>query len=426
MRSRWWRAPLVLLFAAGGRGHGGGGSGVRRSVPGVEVRVVGLQPHTSAQGDAGYRCSAECAAGEVARQLLSAGAAARARRPAPHTVLGLGGLYECPCVPLSARAQFEEAVVEDAVRHWRTSGASGAGLTYLSMGAGGLFPDLMVLTGLLARGVRVSTVVLIDTIFEELIATAEHRAAAARQHVPKVDEDATTGLVRLTVPWRESPSVQGPSREVCGAARCRQCQDAGSLVPLPPAHGLGVIDLVANFCGWLSIAAAMHAEEKALDSRQEPRVIVLGHLDRLGGGTAPPVANASGTPAAMPRLPRADIAVFADLHADNEVERAEKRVRDWLLAPAAVAYHMPSGPALAAGRLPTALSSSAAADEGVSGGGLDAARGAARILEARSWVVKDASRSSESVPVCPGLRPESMDPSEADKSGSKTGRSDAF
>jgi hypothetical protein len=320
--------PLLLLFLACGGQGGRGGGGV--SVPVVDVRVFGLQAHERAN-NAPFCCSEGCAAGEVARMLLGAGAAAEKRRPAPHTVAGLGGLYECPCVPLPARVQFEEAVVEDASRHWRASGSQ-RGLTYLSLGAGGLFSDLMVLAGLLARGVRVSTVVLIDTMYEELIAAFQSPSAPpapttfAASGGSMVEKDPATGLVRLTVPWRRSPATERPSRDPCEvreAARCRQCQDAASLVPMPPAHGLGVVDLVANFCGWLSLAAATHAEPEALDSRQAPQVLVLGHLGRLAcrtceGSAASPDADASGT-TSVTLLPRADVAVFADLHADAEV-----------------------------------------------------------------------------------------------------------
>jgi len=329
LASRWqWRRapPLLLLFSACGGQGGHGGGGGRVTV--VEVQVVGLQAHERAKP---FCCSEGCAAGKVARMLLGAGAVAEKRRPAPHTVAGLGGLYECPCVPLSARVQFEEAVVEDASRHWRASGSQ-RGLTYLSLGAGGLFSDLMVLAGLLARGVRVSTVVLIDTIYEELIAAFQSPCAPpapstfAASGGSIVEEDPATGLVRLTVSWRGSPATERQSRDPCevrGAARCRQCQDAASLVPMPPAHGLGVVDLVANFCGWLSLAAVTHAGPEALDSRQAPRVFVLGHLARLAcrpceGSSASPDADASGT-TSVTLLPRADVAVFADLHADAEV-----------------------------------------------------------------------------------------------------------
>ena len=143
MAGRWgglWlrrATPLLLLFSACG-----GQSGCGR-VPVVEVRVVGLQAHERAN-NAPFCCSDGCAAGKVVRMLMG-----EKQRPAPHTVAGLGGLYECPCVPLPARVQFEEAVVEDASRHWRASGSQ-RGLTYLSLGAGGLFSDLMVLAGLLA------------------------------------------------------------------------------------------------------------------------------------------------------------------------------------------------------------------------------------------------------------------------------------
>jgi hypothetical protein len=75
-------------------------------------------------------------------------------------------------------------------------------LSYLSLGAGGLFADLLVLgtqftcftgkkvqiltskallAGLLARGVPISTVVLVDTIYEELIVMAQRHA----QHTPR-------------------------------------------------------------------------------------------------------------------------------------------------------------------------------------------------------------------------------------------------
>jgi len=65
----------------------------------------------------------------------------------------------------------------------------------------------MVLAGLLARGVRVSTVVLIDTIHEELIAAFQSPSAPpapstfAASGGSIVEEDPATGRVRLDVPF---------------------------------------------------------------------------------------------------------------------------------------------------------------------------------------------------------------------------------
>ena len=77
-------------------------------------------------------------------------------------------------MPVQARARFELAVIRDVTRRWLSSpGISEEGLVYLSLGAGGLYSDLLILQGLLANGVPVSTVVLIDTIFEELLSISQ-------------------------------------------------------------------------------------------------------------------------------------------------------------------------------------------------------------------------------------------------------------
>ena len=279
-RGAWlWRAPpLLLLFSACGGQGGGGGGGL--SVPVVDVRVFGLQAHERAN-NAPFCCSDGCAAGGVARMLLGAGAAAEKRRPAPHTVAGLGGLYECPCVPLPARVQFEEAVVEDVSRHWRASGSQ-RGLTYLSLGAGGLFSDLMVLTGLLARGVRVSTVVLIDTIHEELIAAFQSPSAPpapstfAASGGSIVEEDPATGRVRLDVPFGAGRLPL--SGHLAIRVRCAGQRGACS------RRGKPRFDAASSRAGcggpgcqllWLALACgATNAGPEALDSRQAPRVLV--------------------------------------------------------------------------------------------------------------------------------------------------------
>jgi len=65
---------------------------------------------------------------------------------------------------------------------------------------------------------------------------------------------------------RESRSV-GSARRLLGRQCCwlywcksanTDAEGAASLSPLRPAHELGVIDLLANFCGWLELLADMH------------------------------------------------------------------------------------------------------------------------------------------------------------------------
>ena len=65
---------------------------------------------------------------------------------------------------------------------------------------------------------------------------------------------------------RESRSV-GSARQLLGSQFCwlyrykstnTDAEGAVSLSPLRPAHELGVIDLLANFCGWLKLLAEMN------------------------------------------------------------------------------------------------------------------------------------------------------------------------
>jgi len=230
-------------------------------------------------------------------------------------------------------------------------------------------------------------VVLIDTIFEELIqVAAQHRNIAPRAPDTKqsgsriVFEEDLTGLIRLTLNWRASPSACSTSPcqrkgsdaapKTCAAdahegrreAECRQCREAASFVPLPSSNdlGLGVIDLLASFSGWLSLlTGTQHMEEhdgKDMDEKDvsvniqragategnvgvdyaqksrfpTPRVIVLGRLSALDAAASNgAVSDAAArdaqaelaTTTSVPVLPRAHVAVFSDLHWDHEVIR---------------------------------------------------------------------------------------------------------
>jgi hypothetical protein len=63
-----------------------------------------------------------------------------------------------------------------------------------------------------------------------------------------------------------------------------------------------------------------------------------------------------------------------------QVEKSENWIRDRMLGPSSVVYRLPSGPALAAGHLPTVLSIAPEAGARILCGGLDATCGAARAL----------------------------------------------
>ena len=126
---------------------------------GVEIRVVGIGGEVARGPSSCCCCRPQCAAAEVLRNLKSRGQRAcnavatgnhiaqDAGRPVAHLIPGLGGLYECACVCAGARHKFEQAVVRDVTRRWQSGQMMGTaeGLTYLSLGAGGLFPDLLVL-----------------------------------------------------------------------------------------------------------------------------------------------------------------------------------------------------------------------------------------------------------------------------------------
>jgi len=166
-------------------------------------------------------------------------------------------------------------------RHWRASGSQ-RGLTYLSLGAGGLFSDLMVLAGLLARGVRVSTVVLIDTIHEELIAAFQSPSAppapstCAASGGSIVEEDPATGRVRLDVPFGAGRLPL--SGHLAIRVRCAGQRGACSRRGKPRSDAASS----RAGCGgpgcqllWLALACgATNAGPEALDSRQAPRVLV--------------------------------------------------------------------------------------------------------------------------------------------------------
>lgn len=376
---------------------GGCGSSTPRRPAGVEVRVVGLGHPLWHTLRCRCCCRPQCAAGQV-RRLFAAYTQHQlsdrqdAVRPVAHTIPGLGGLHECPCVAHGDRHRFERAVVRDVARRWKSGQMAdiAEGVTYLSLGAGGLFSDLLVLAGLFAQGVPISSVVLVDTIFEELLQVAAQQRSATHpcrtnQKSSRLafEEDPATGLMQLTAAWRGSPCRPNPlprlegsraareesvaaEHEGHGEGQCRQCREAVSLAPLPPSNdlGLGVIDLLANFCGWLSLltgtdtAPAPHREVGAgEESREEVRagghiggdrgdggyggasgnvcvararkaqvgsttprvrVIVLGHLSDLD--TEPCGSAASkNTTTAVSVLPRAHVAIFSDLHWDHEV-----------------------------------------------------------------------------------------------------------
>lgn len=81
---------------------------------GVEIRLK----ESCLSGGTGL-CREGCAAGEVRKQLaLVHGVGTRdSVRPVAHSLPGLGGLYECPCVPAAVRARFETAVIRRAMQY---------------------------------------------------------------------------------------------------------------------------------------------------------------------------------------------------------------------------------------------------------------------------------------------------------------------
>ena len=81
---------------------------------GVEIRLK----ESCLSGGTGL-CREGCAAGEVRKQLaLAQGVGTRnSVRPVAHSLPGLGGLYECPCVPAAVRARFETAVIRRAMQY---------------------------------------------------------------------------------------------------------------------------------------------------------------------------------------------------------------------------------------------------------------------------------------------------------------------
>ena len=81
---------------------------------GVEIRLT----ESCLSGGTGL-CREGCAAGEVRKQLaLAQGVGTRdSVRPVAHSLPGLGGLYECPCVPAAVRARFETAVIRRAMQY---------------------------------------------------------------------------------------------------------------------------------------------------------------------------------------------------------------------------------------------------------------------------------------------------------------------
>ena len=350
----------------------------RAGAAALEVRVLGAEPCTRVP----------CAAGGVLRAL----AHDPTSWPSPHEIPGLGGLHECPCVPRSVRGGFEADVVADVARRWEASArrqpqrparASSDGLTYLSLGSGGLFPDLSVLAGLLDASVPVAQVVLVDSIFEELLQFVPARADLPRRspNSALVFDTGSSGLLRLSVPWRRCPPLtpfqssaqsQAPvGQALASTSWCRQCVAAASLVPLPPANELGVIDLVAHFCGWLSLLAELHHVEC-------PSVVVFGHLsDHLTD-----IALQEGTGV----LP-ADVAVFSDLHWDLEMEKAARVCHSRLLAELALVYVLPSGPQIERGLAPALFHATKCMTAENEGRQLDG--GTSRLLPAEWGVGRD-------------------------------------
>mmetsp|Transcript_15131 Transcript_15131/g.51049 ORF Transcript_15131/g.51049 Transcript_15131/m.51049 type:complete len:216 (+) Transcript_15131:233-880(+) len=111
-------------------------------------------------------------------------------RPVAYRMRSVGGLYECPCISERTRHRFDKLVVEHVLGKFGTEGGGGEagageekgggrgggaggrrrgrGLNYCSLGSGGLFSDLVLLCGLVRSGVRLSRVMLCDSIFQEI------------------------------------------------------------------------------------------------------------------------------------------------------------------------------------------------------------------------------------------------------------------
>ena len=103
---------------------------------------------------------------------------------------------------------------------------------------------------------------------------------------------------------RESRSV-GSARRLQGSQFywlywCKStntdAEGAASLSPLRPAHELGVIDLLANFCGWLELLADLHlAPSEPGTNVQMLTQLVLSQATRLL-----PVSLVTSQPAKLP------------------------------------------------------------------------------------------------------------------------------
>jgi len=150
-------------------------------------------------------------------------------RPVAHRMTSIGGLYECPCVSVQARQCFERLVVELVEGQWGRKRRQDReqGLSYVSFSSGGLFADLILLCGLVKKGIQLGQVMVCDSILKEMLHDYEGKSD-----------------IRLS--WRGS---QDPA-----LSRCRQCEMSSQT-----RMKYHLRDLIANFCGWLGAICQWHS-----------------------------------------------------------------------------------------------------------------------------------------------------------------------
>ena len=157
-------------------------------------------------------------------------------RPISQLLVGLGGLYECPCIHSHIRQRFEDNVTDKLAR-------TGSNLSYLSIACGGLFQDLLILRRMVNAGKSVTTI-LVDSIFTALIEKHSDSYSLDLSYQSNGDH-----LPQIPFSW-----VGDLSEEVRERIRYPRYSTA---------------DLVANFAGWLNWRASSPC-----------RVFVFGSLER--------------------------------------------------------------------------------------------------------------------------------------------------
>jgi hypothetical protein len=209
-------------------------------------------------------------------------------RPVCHT-LGLGGLYECPCINSSVRENFENKICESLLN----ISVGSSQVSYLSLGCGGLFPDLLILRKVLLAG-KVIRAVLVDSIFQSFI-----------DGLKTVEEDLLDPIEKLPIvelPWIGESMVSGRQQ--------------------PRFPRFSTSDLVANFVGWLN----WRAEKSA-------RIYVFGSLDgylqytESTGQLIPDLAVGCDLPVSVIARARQSVPRLICLHCSSESKSMECRSR---------------------------------------------------------------------------------------------------